>query len=246
MCPLGSGPPDTLPADFNADLVCRKINLILLDPSEGTTHPEGPIPLPPVLAPGHLSAISRTAKGNLVVTGYPGTSIDQLTASLPYIKPILNHGFGVPVESFSGTKWRHVCINGVPTPVWVLHTHRVILRRCSYAITSGPTTYAWPSSPTGSIPHPPLNQGIGLQLSLRSRTQMGRSSRMSSGRRKCSFMAKPVPCGPGQRQSRIKTKRQRLPPTKNPPRTAHPFLQLHPAPASMPWTLVRVLYTYFF
>ena len=110
-------PQIPLPADFNADIVCQKINAILLDPSEGASHPEGPIPLLPVLAPGHLSAISRTAKGNLVVTGYPGISADQLTTLLPYIKPILDHGFGVPVESFSGTKWRCVCINRVPTPL---------------------------------------------------------------------------------------------------------------------------------
>lgn len=89
---------------------------MLADPSRGACHPSGPIPLPPVSAPAWLSSITRTSKGNLVLISSPATTDTQLSDSLPYIKPILDHGFGIPVKSFSGTKWRHVCINGVPTP----------------------------------------------------------------------------------------------------------------------------------
>jgi len=63
-----------------------------------------------------LQWVNRTAKGNLVIISSPGTTSQQLSDALPYIKPVLEHGAGIPIEPFSGTKWRCVCINGVPTP----------------------------------------------------------------------------------------------------------------------------------
>ena len=108
-------PQIPLLAAFNTEETCQVVNATLADPSRGACHLSGPIPLPPVSAPAWLSSITRTSKGNLVLIGSPATTDTQLSDSLPYIKPILDHGFGIPVKSFSGMKWRHVCINGVPT-----------------------------------------------------------------------------------------------------------------------------------
>src|SRR6266550_1825939 len=71
--------------------------------------------MPPVSSPVRLSAVNRTAKGNLVPIGGPGITNQQLNDALPYIQPAFAD-IGIPVEAFSGTKWRRVCINGVPTP----------------------------------------------------------------------------------------------------------------------------------
>ncbi|KAF8348988.1 hypothetical protein F5887DRAFT_914715 [Amanita rubescens] len=85
------------------------------DPVTLSAKSGGKMPLPPIPSTVRLSAVNRTAKGNYVLIGGPQIMAQQLTDALPYIKPVFE-GAGYPVEAFTGTKWRCVCINGVPTP----------------------------------------------------------------------------------------------------------------------------------
>ena len=102
-------------ATTNVSELCSLINAALTDPVAVTAQSGNRIPLPPIPSVVRLSAVNKTAKGNLVLIGGPQVTPQQLTDAFPYIRPVFE-GAGYPVEAFTGIKWRRVCINGVPTP----------------------------------------------------------------------------------------------------------------------------------
>ncbi|KAF8331544.1 hypothetical protein F5887DRAFT_1081225 [Amanita rubescens] len=110
-------PQVPLDATFDANEMCQYFNQALANPTTFTaSRPNVKWPLPLVPSTARISAVNRMAKGNMVIIGGLTTTSQQLTDALPYIKPVLEYGAGISVETFSGTKWRRVCINGVPTP----------------------------------------------------------------------------------------------------------------------------------
>jgi len=67
-----------------------------------------------------VAAAHWTAKGNLVITGAPPSSLSTLQAAAPHISNIISQAFQLPTSTplpaaRANTKWSKISLNGIPT-----------------------------------------------------------------------------------------------------------------------------------